>query len=188
MKSFLLLMCATFLVSCANLYKERAYVTELSSSSSLKGNCGTSTSQNRIEIKSPKGLVSFQTPIHYDYWWTGPLVLPLFPIAKERADPSFVKITLEADMDVLNRDELMTSEIFIKSDKDTIKPQTIVYTTDEKREKFIIQFDSPKLVDAKRFRLKLPDSLIKESLILNLATETHYVPLLPVMIGNCVTN
>ncbi len=188
MRIFLFLLGTTFLVSCANLYKERAYVTEISSSSSFKGECGSSASQNRFQIKTPKGVVNFSMPIYYDYWWSGPVVLPLFPVGKERDDPSFVKITLEAKVDVLNRDELMKSEIFVKGDKDTVKPQTIIYTTDEKREKLIIQFDSPKLVDAPNFRIKFPDSLVKETLVFHTATDSHYVPIVPVMIGNCVTD
>lgn len=187
MRNLFFCLGTVFLVSCANLYKERAYVTEVASSTSLKGECGNSVSQNRLQITTPKGIVHYQTPIYYDYWWTGPIVLPLFPVGKERDDPSFVKITLEAKKGILNRDELMLSEIFIKGDKDTVKPQTIVYKAEVKTEKFILQFDSPKLVDAKTLKLKFPDSLLKETIVMNLATDTHYVPILPVMIGNCVT-
>lgn len=174
--------------SCANLYKERAYVSDLEASKELSGDCGASRYQSRFTLKTSKGPVLVSMPVHYEYWWTGPLVLPLFPLTRERPDPSFVKISLKAKEGTLNRDELMKSQIHIRNMTEPVDPMTVVYTEEKGIEEFVIQFDSPKLVDLNEFRLQLGGKMTKEMIPFHLARTRHYVPIVPVVSSGCVTD
>lgn len=179
----------TMLTSCANLYKETSYVTEVSSEGNIRGACNQDRSQNVFVYKSLKGDITVSMPVNYAYWWTGPVVLPLFPITPDRNDASFIKIALTAPEDQLDREELLKSEIRIKKETDPVKLITVIVTKKEKMETFTLQFDSPKLVDLKSFSLVLPESLTgnKSEINFEMASDVNYVPLLPVVTEKCVT-
>jgi hypothetical protein len=188
MKLILIFLLTVLTVSCASLYKEHAYVTEVAEVKNGKGECKSECAQNRFSFTTKKGKVLVSTPIHYDYWWTGPVVIPLFPITKERPDPSFIKITFTADEGVLDREELLKSEIHIQKTTDPILPMNAVYTHEKKIERYVVQFDSPKLVDLKSFSLKLVDTMMSGKIHFQLAHNTHYVPIVPVSGSECVTD
>ncbi len=180
---------ATMLTSCANLYKETSYVTDVSSGGNLRGLCNHERSQNMFLYKSLKGDFTISMPVNYAYWWVGPIVLPLIPITPDRNDASFIKIALTAPEDQLDREELLKSEIRIKKETDPVKLITVIVTKKEKMETFTLQFDSPKLVDLKNFSLVLPESLSgnKSEIEFEMASDVNYVPLLPVVTEKCVT-
>lgn len=188
MKIISLLILVTLSSSCANLYRERAYVTKIDQAKKMKGGCNSENSQNKFVLDTRKGEIQFSTPVHYDYWWTGPIIFPLVPLNKERKDPSFIKITLKAKEEVLDREELLKSEIHLQGRTDPILPMNVVYTSENEDEKFVIQFDSPELVDVKQFKLKLPEKISRDALVFDLARDTHYVPIVPVTHTECVTD
>jgi hypothetical protein len=175
------------LQSCANLYKESSYVTDVHEKKDLKGMCGDKKTQNQFSLQTRKGEVTVSMPVFYSYWWTGPIVLPLIPITPERNDPSFIKVSVSAPEDRLENEELMKSEIRIKGVIEPIKPLTVIVTKKENIEEFIIQFDHPSLVDIKSFSLVLPGELTKEDLKFERASEVNYVPIVPVVTEKCVT-
>ncbi|MFL5783334.1 MAG: hypothetical protein ACJ76H_01910 [Bacteriovoracaceae bacterium] len=184
MKIFVLSALLVLLSSCASLYKERAYV----SKNFQTGECKSEGAQNRFTINTKKGPVKVSTPVHYDYWWTGPIVIPLFPITKERRDPSFIKISLVAGEGTLDQEKLLKSELHIKGVIEPLLPMNVVFSSEKEIEKYIVQFESPKLVDLENFRLKFDNSLTLEELNFHLAHETHYVPIVPVKGSDCVTD
>lgn len=190
MRFFSYLMMILVLQACANLYKERSYVSDVSASGKMKGLCSSSGAQNRFSIDGHKGQFTVSLPIHYDYWWVGPVVFPVFPKSPERKDPSFIKITVESQQRKLIRDELLKSELMIKNNVEPVLPINVVTnrTAEKDRDSFTIQFEAPKLIDLPEFRLKLPASLTNEVLVFRLATDTHYVPILPVVISDCVVD
>lgn len=179
----------SMLSSCAHLYKETSYVTDVVSNDKLHGACNKDRTQNIFIYKSLKGDLTFSMPVHYAYWWTGPIVLPLIPVTPDRNDASFIKIAITAPEDLLDRDELLKSEILIKKETDPVKLITVIVTKKDKMETFTLQFDSPKLVDLKNFSLLLPESLTgnKTQIHFELASDVNYVPLLPVVTEKCVT-
>ncbi len=129
-------------------------------------------------------------PVHYAYWWTGPIIFPLVPVTLDRNDASFIKISISAKEDQIDREELLTSQIFIKKETDPVKLITVVVTKKEKMETFTLQFDSPKLVDLQNFDLLLPQSLtgLKSQIHFEMASEVNYVPLVPLVTEKCVTS
>ncbi len=176
--------------SCAHLYKETSYVTEVKGDERLQGVCDKESEQNVFLFKSKKGDFTVSMPVHYPYWWAGPLVLPLIPITPERNDPSFIKILISAPAEQLEREELLKTEIQIKNETDPVKLITIIVTKKLNVEEFVLQFDSPKLVDLKSFSLVFPESLTgkKSPIFFKMASDVNYVPLLPVVTEKCVTH
>ncbi len=175
--------------SCANLYKETSYVTEVKAHVNVVGICDKESAQNIFLYKSKQGDFTVSMPVYYPYWWTGPIVLPLIPITPERNDPSFIKILIEAPAGRLDREELLKTEIQIMKETDPVKLITVIVSKKGKTEEFTLQFDSPKLVDLKSFSLIFPESLTGKKLpiFFELASDVNYVPLLPVVTEKCVT-
>lgn len=188
MKQIVLLLFLISLQSCAHLYKESSYVTQVDETKEMKGLCGPRKSQNQISMNSRKGEIIVSMPVHYAYWWTGPIVIPLFPITPERNDPSFIKVSVAAKEGVLENEEFMKSEIRIKGVIEPVKPITVIVNKKEKLEEFVIQFDHPSLVDIKAFTLALPENLTKDTLFFEIAGDVNYVPIVPVVTEKCVTN
>ncbi len=188
-RNILSLPLALMLFSCAHLYKETSYVTDVVSDEKLQGACNQDKAQNVFTYKGVKGEFTVSMPVHYAYWWTGPLVLPLIPITPERNDASFIKIAITAPEDQLEREELLKSEILLKKETDPVKLITVIVTKKDKIETFTLQFDSPKLVDLKNFSLLLPVSITgnKSQIHFEMASDVNYVPLLPVVTEKCVT-
>lgn len=153
----------------------------------MQGLCGNGKSQNQFLLKTVKGDITVSMPVFYSYWWTGPIVLPLFPVTPERNDPSFIKVSVLAPEERLENEELMKSEIRIKGVTEPVKPLTVIVTKKEKMEEFIIQFDHPSLVDIKEFTLALPEVITKEALYFERASDVNYVPVVPVVTEKCVT-
>lgn len=176
--------------SCAHLYKETSYVTEVKDQEKITGVCDQVSAQNNFLYKSKMGDFTVSMPVHYPYWWTGPIVLPLIPITPDRNDPSFIKILIVAPKGQLEREELLKTEIQIKNETDPVKMITVIVKKKENFEEFTLQFDSPKLVDLKSFSLIFPESLSgkKSPIFFKLASDVNYVPLLPVVTEKCVTH
>ncbi|MES2528160.1 MAG: hypothetical protein V4598_13795 [Bdellovibrionota bacterium] len=190
LRTFHLIFLTVMLASCAHLYKETSYVAEVKGNERMQGVCDKESDQNIFVYKSVKGDFTVSMPVYYPYWWAGPIVLPLFPITPERNDPSFIKILITAPVDQLEREELLKTEIQIKNETDPVKLITIIVTKKDKVEEFVLQFDSPKLVDLKSFSLILPESLTgkKAPIFFKMASDVNYVPLLPVVTEKCVTH
>lgn len=187
MKQIVFILILISVQSCAHLYKESSYVAQLEDKKGMKGLCGEQKSQNQFLMSSRKGDITVSMPVHYSYWWTGPIVLPLFPITPERNDPSFIKVSVAAKDGVLENEEFMKSEIRIKGVIEPVKPITVIVNKKEKLEEFVIQFDHPSLVDIKAFTLALPEDLTRETLYFEIAGDVNYVPLVPVVTEKCVT-
>lgn len=187
---YLLFLSLILLQSCANLYREKSYVTDVGSSGKLKGLCAPTGSQNRFSYEGKSGIFSVSLPIHYDYWWTGPLVFPIFPRGTERKDPSFIKVTLTAEAGKLQREELLKAEVLIKNIVEPVLPINVITNrvTDKNSDSFTVQFEAPKLIDVPEFRLKLPPTIAGEIITFRLATDTHYVPILPIVLSDCVVD
>ncbi len=176
------------LQSCAHLYKENSYVTDVHEKKDLKGICDSNKSQNQFLLNTRKGEITVSMPVFYSYWWTGPIVLPLFPITPERNDPSFIKVSLLAGEEQLDNEELMKSEIRVKGVTEPVKPITVVVTKKDKLFDYMIQFDHPSLVDIREFQLAFPTEITQEVLNFNLATDVNFVPIVPVVTEKCVTD
>lgn len=187
MMRILLLILLLSLQSCAHLYKETSYVTEVHEKKELKGMCGDKKFQNQFTLKTMKGDVIVSMPVFYNYWWTGPIAIPLFPITPDRNDPSFIKVSVSVPEGLFENDEFIKSEIRIKAVIEPVKPLTVIVNKKEKMEEFIIQFDHPSLVDIKSFTLVLPEDLTKQILKFERASDVNYVPVVPVVTEKCVT-
>jgi hypothetical protein len=188
MNKILLPLLLLSLQSCAHLYKESSYVTQVDERKGVKGVCGNEKSQNQFLLKTDKGEVTVSMPVFYAFWWTGPIVLPMFPITPERNDPSFIKVSVSGPEDILDNEELMKSEIRIKGVTEPVRPMTVIVNKKEKSEEFVIQFDHPSLVDIKNFTLAFPEGLTKEVLYFERASDVNYVPIVPVVTEKCVTD
>ena len=185
MNNVLLIFLFLGTTSCASLWKDAAYITPTQSTSKIKTVCG-----NSFEINSGSEVISVLIPPETESQWTGPLVIPLFPVSglsNIEKTPYSLKIVVSSSNHSVSVGERLYSDL--QKWKIIAKGQAYIPDKIESTHgSYKLFFTSGDLKDSTTFNLEIPPgSVVTENFRVNfeLRKKWHYFAVVPVTFSTC---